>query len=245
MTMKRRFVRGHCTKRDQLRVLGAQAAGFATGSAVPGRQARAAVCATAVSRKSRPSRSPAPRATAAGCARRSPDACAWRRRRGRGRDPRSPRRSPRARRRNDGRAAGFTLSTRRRPQTTARRTAFSVSSSASSSEFCVASAITRCRRLSHASYCRQVCAARRALQAEAHLRDMRRGRVERRHARHFRLQQQARAHHFGGIGAPRDRRDVGHGVDRPAADEGALADMAPDLVLRFQHGERLAQFGAA
>ena len=83
-----------------------------------------------------------------------------------------------------------------------------------------------------------------ALHAEVHLRNMGRGSIERGHPRHLRLEQQARAHHLGGVGAARHGRHVGNGLDRTAADEGAFADMTPDLILRFEHRQRLAQAGA-
>src|SRR3546814_646910 len=59
-------------------------------------------------------------------------------------------------------AGGRSILSRRRPHTTARRTAFSVSNSASSTVLWAASATARCRRLSQFSYWRQVCAWREA-----------------------------------------------------------------------------------
>ena len=77
-----------------------------------------------------------------------------------------------------------------------------------------------------------------------HLRDVGGGGVQRRLARQLRLDHQARAHDFARDcwrGDIRDRRDF---RDRPGADEGALADMPPELALLFEHGQRLAQFPA-
>ena len=56
------------------------------------------------------------------------------------------------------------LLSRRRPQTTARRTALSVSKSASIRVLPVDSAMVRCRWLSQLSYSRQVSAARLAVE---------------------------------------------------------------------------------
>ena len=75
--------------------------------------------------------------------------------------------------------------------------------------------------------------------AGAHLRYLRGRGVEGRHARDLGLDQEARAHHLGGVGAPDHRIDVGHGRDGPRADEGALSDMAPDLPFGLKHRERL------
>src|SRR3546814_1438531 len=44
---------------------------------------------------------------------------------------------------------------------------------------------------------------------------------------------------------PGDGGKIGEAVDRPAADEGTLADMAPELTFGLQGGERLPELGAA
>ena len=73
--------------------------------------------------------------------------------------------------------------------------------------------------------------------------DMQRGGVQRRLPRDHRLDQEPSAHDLGRVGCPVDVGQAHH-LDLARADEGALAHVPPELALRLEPGERLAQVAA-
>ena len=182
--------------------------------------------------------------TGSGAARPAADAGAWPPPRRRGRGRRSPRRSAHGRRSCDGRPAGG----RRRsaggptPRCGGRRSARRTGRAAR----CCGSpaAICRCSRLSKFSYCRQV-AASRVCASDCRIAAMSSSVACSAASRAISGSMISRARiTSAGLVRPAISEIADRLLDRAAADEGALADMAPDAAVLLEHGERLAQIAA-
>ena len=141
-------------------------------------------------------------------------------------------------------AGGLAPSARSRPQTTVRRMAFSTSNRPSSSVLRArlrdlpVQQVVQMLVLAPARGC--ACLRKRL----PHRRDVVEGGVKGGLAGDLRLQDQPGPHHVGRVGTPGDLGNGDRLADRPRADEGSFADMAPDAAVLLQHGERLAQIAA-